>query len=102
MNDVEINKEVLLEVEKSLDNIQTNSETSEVETETDESITQDPSQNQNFTIIIDGQESNYLIESYKEMKVTNLYLQLILIAIVLIFVLSKFYYFCKSIFRVNF
>ena len=60
------------------------------------------SESQNFTIIIDGQESNYLIESYKEMKVTNLYLQLILIAIVLIFVLSKFYYFCKSIFRVNF
>lgn len=60
------------------------------------------SESQNFTIIIDGQESNYLVESYKEMKVTNLYLQLILIAIVLIFVLSKFYYFCKSIFRVNF
>lgn len=55
-----------------------------------------------YTIVVSGEEKNYLIESYKEMKTTNLYLNLILIAIVLMFVLSKFYYFAKSIFRVRF
>lgn len=55
-----------------------------------------------YTIVIDGQEQNYLIQTYKEMKTTNFLLYLLLVTIVLMFVLSKFYYFAKSLFRVRF
>lgn len=55
-----------------------------------------------LTIVVDGQERNYLVESYKELKITNLYLNLILIAIVVIFICNKFYYFFKNTFKVRF
>lgn len=74
------------EIQENLTNVQTNSETDL----------------QTYTIVIDGKESNYLIETYKEMKVTNMYLFLILMAIVLIFVLNKFYYYFKNIFTIKF
>lgn len=74
------------EVQENITNVQTNSETDL----------------QTYTIVIDGKESNYLIETYKEMKVTNMYLFLILMAIVLIFVLNKFYYYFKNIFTIKF
>lgn len=57
---------------------------------------------QTYSIVIDGKESNYLIETYKEMKITNMYLSLILISIVLIYVLNKFYYYFKNIFTIKF
>lgn len=90
-------KENTIQNDNNNESSETSSETIPIEKiETTETI------DNTYTIVIDGQEQNYLIQTYKEMKTTNFLLYLLLITIVLMFVLSKFYYFAKSIFRVRF
>lgn len=77
-------------------------ENKEGETTTDKVETNSQADTEIFTIVVDGKESNFFYESYLQQRVTNLYLLIILIAIVVIFVLNKLYYYFKNIFTIKF
>lgn len=99
---VEVKTDIIQDQEINIqDKVDSTSENKEVKDNVPNATVNSSADLQNYTIVIDGKESNYLVETYKEMKITNMYLLIIIMSIVLIFVLNKLYYYFKNIFTIK-
>lgn len=99
---VEVKTDIIQDQEiNTQDKVDSTSENKEVKDNVPNATVNSAADLQNYTIVIDGKESNYLVETYKEMKITNMYLLIIIMSIVLIFVLNKLYYYFKNIFTIK-
>lgn len=96
---IEENQDNVSNIENELENSSSYTESSSNELESSSSDTQEVLSQ---VIVVDGQPVNYYEEVYRELKVNNFLLQLILVVITVLYLCNKIYSSIRSMLTVKF